>query len=179
MSRIGKRPINLPDGINIEYIENKITVKGKKGVLALDLPEYIVISKTDKAVSVEVDEAMKDKSRLLGLYRALVANLVNGVNEGYRKDLELVGVGYRVQLQGKNLVMTLGYSHEIKYEAPEGIEFKVEGQNKIAIIGIDKCLVGQIAANICAFKKPDAYKGKGIRRVGQIVKTKPGKSVKK
>lgn len=179
MSRIGKKPIIIPVGITFEIDGQKVFVKGHKGQLDLVLPEFISLKKQDNSVEILLSESMKESTNFLGLYRSLIINLIIGVTEGYHKELELVGIGYRVQLHGKTLVLSLGYSHEVKFVAPQGIEFKVEGQNKILVTGIDKRLVGQVAADIRDLRPPDAYKGKGVRYAGEVVKTKPGKSVKK
>ncbi len=178
MSRIGKKRVELNDA-KCEFTNNVVTINGKKGKLSLLLPSEVLLNIETEGISVSVNTDEKNKNRLQGLYRALIQNMVKGVNEGYKKELEVVGLGYRIQLRGKNAVFALGYSHEIEFKAPTGIEFILEGQNKLIVSGIDKVLVGQTAADIKALRAPDAYKGKGVRYSGEFIKVKPGKSVKK
>ncbi|MFA5879387.1 MAG: 50S ribosomal protein L6 [Candidatus Margulisiibacteriota bacterium] len=178
MSRIGKKKIMLTD-VKLQFSNNVVTVQGKKGVLTLKLPSEVNLIMEDDGVLVNISGVSSEQDRLQGLYRTLIQNMVNGVVTGFQKDIEVVGIGYRIQLRGSDAVFALGYSHEIEVKPPDGIEFKLEGQNKLSIIGIDKELVGQIAANIRKLRVPDAYKGKGVRYVGEVIKTKQGKSVKK
>lgn len=178
MSRIGKKKVLLED-VKYSLSNNVIVIEGKKGKLSLDLPEEVKVQAEDNALMLSVDAIESDRFRMQGLYRTLIQNMVTGVTIGFKKNLEVVGIGYRIQLRGKNAVFALGYSHEIEVKPPDGIEFLIDGQNKICVLGIDKELVGQVAANIRALRKPDAYKGKGVRYAGELIKTKPGKSVKK
>lgn len=179
MTRVGRKVINVPEGTAVLVDGATVVVKGPKGSL-----EIIV----DSAISFEVDKGSvvvkntaddQSASAKHGLYRALLANMVKGVSEGFSKDLELVGVGYRVALQGDNLNFSLGYSHPVVFPSPAGIQFVVEGQTKVKVVGIDKQVVGQTVAEIIALRSRDSYKGKGIRLAGTVIKTKPGKSVKK
>lgn len=177
MSRIGKKPIHIPPGVEVVINGSKISVKGVKGEIARILHPSITIKKTDNILVLEPDERMgknKNASALWGLSRALVFNMVQGVSEGYSKALEIQGVGYRAQLQEKMLVLSLGFSHPVNFEIPEGIYIKVEGNN-IVVSGVDKELVGQSTATIRSLRKPEPYKGKGIRYVGEHVRRKVGK----
>lgn len=179
MSRIGKTPITLPSGVSVSIDGSSVEVKGPKGTLSHDLPPQIGISEQDGIVVLtRVDDERQSKA-LHGLSRSLVNNMVIGVSEGYRKSLEIIGVGYRVQAKGKDrLEFQLGFSHPVHVQAPDGIEFDVPVQTEINIIGIDKQAVGQMAANIRALKKPEPYKGKGIRYVGEHIDRKAGKAAK-
>jgi len=179
MSRIGNSPVPVPSGVDVSISGSSITVKGPKGELDLNVPEEITARQdADEIVLERVTDDGQAKA-LHGLTRSLVNNMVIGVNEGFRKELEIVGVGYRAAAKGKNaLELQLGFSHPVKYEAPDGIEFDVPEQTKISVIGIDKQKVGQVAAEIRAFKKPEPYKGKGIRYVGEYVIRKAGKAAK-
>ena len=180
MSRIGKKPITLADKVVIEQNGQEITVKGPKGELSMVINSpNVKIEIIDGVITVVRASEDKTTKALHGLYRATLSNLINGVLNGYQKDLELQGVGYRVQLKGNNLEFALGFSHPVVITAPEGIHFKTEGTNKISVIGIDKHLVGQIAANLRKLRSPDPYKGKGVRYVGEFIRKKQGKSVKK
>ncbi len=179
MSRIGKTPITIPSGVEIAIDAPKVEVKGPKGSLAIDVPEGITLSHEEETVTVHRESDERRSKALHGLTRSLINNMVIGVTEGYRKELELVGVGYRVQAKGKtNLEFQLGFSHPINVTAPEGIEFDVPSPTELNIIGIDKQTVGQVAADIRALKKPEPYKGKGIRYVGEHIIRKAGKAVK-
>lgn len=176
MSRIGKKPIEIPQGVEVKIGENTITVKGPRGTLERTFPSVLKVSKEDGNIIITpVDLTRKTKS-LYGLTRTLIANMVEGVTRGFEKVLELSGVGYKVQLQGKNLILNLGFSHQINYPLPEGIEASVERQSVITIKGINKELVGQTAANIRSFKKPDPYKAKGIKYRGEHIIRKAGKA---
>jgi large subunit ribosomal protein L6 len=175
MSRIGKLPIQIPSGVRVEIHGNIIDVTGPKGVLKRMLHDEIHAELKDNTLHLFPATQTKQTSALWGLERALVANIVRGVAEGYEKRLELEGVGYRAQLQGdKELLLTLGFSHPVIVAAPEGIAFKVE-KNTIIVSGIDKGLVGQTAANIRAKKPPEPYKGKGIHYAGEVIRRKAGK----
>lgn len=178
MSRIGNAPIALPKGVETKINGQNIEVKGPKGTLNVDLPEPITVSVADdELVVARPDDHRKNRS-LHGLSRSLVNNMVVGVTEGYTINMEIFGVGYRVQLKGKNLEFALGYSHPILIEAPESVTFAVDGNTKFSISGIDKQQVGQIAANIRRLRKDDPYKGKGIRYEGEQIRRKVGKTGK-
>lgn len=178
MSRIGKAPIAIPSGVDIKVAGNHITVKGPKGELARDLPAGINVAvEENEVVCTRPDEERETRS-LHGLTRSLVNNMVVGVTEGYKQDMEIFGVGYRVQAKGQDLEFALGYSHSVPVAAPQGIQFAVESPTKFSISGIDKQLVGQIAANIKRLRKHDPYKGKGIRYAGEQVRRKVGKTGK-
>jgi large subunit ribosomal protein L6 len=178
MSRIGKQPIPIPEKVEVKINANIVVVKGPKGALQRSLPQGIKaeIRENNIVVSPESakDAANKKIMALWGLSRAILANLVKGVTDGYEKKLEIEGVGYRAAVQGSKLVMSLGFSHPVEIEAPPGIDFKVE-KNVIVINGIDKELVGQVSADIRSRKKPEPYKGKGIRYQGEVIKIKAGK----
>lgn len=179
MSRIGKRPIPVPAKVSIVIDGQDIQVKGPKGELSRTLPSGVMVVQEGETVLVN----RKDDSRLArerhGLCRTLVANMVEGVSNGYQKRLEIQGIGYRAQLQGRNLNLSLGYSHPVVFEPPAGIEFVVENNTNVVISGIDKELVGNIAASIRASRPPEPYKGKGVRYAGEQVRRKAGKSGKK
>lgn len=174
MSKIGKKPIDIPAGITVSVDNNKVVVKGSKGELSIVVDVIIKVDIQDNQIVLSPQKEAKKANVLWGLYRSLVANMVDGIEKGYEKQLELQGVGYKVAMQGKDLVLNLGFSHPINFKSPEGIEFKIE-KNIITISGIDKQLVGQVAADIRSFKKPEPYKGKGIRYVGEQVRRKVGK----
>ncbi len=175
MSRIGKQPINVPSGVQINIENRKITVKGPKGELSLDIPNAIQITHEDSLLQVNPDDkGVKQQRMKWGLIRALVANMVQGVTEGFEKKLEVNGVGYKVAVQGKKIVMQLGYSHPVEIDIPDGIEVSVE-KNIITVKGIDKYLVGEISANIRSKRKPEPYKGKGIKYSDEIIRRKAGK----
>lgn len=178
MSRIGKKPINIPEKVEIKIENDRIIVKGPKGELSQPLPDRIkaVIedSEQGKILKIAPEKKNKEIAALWGLSRALVFNMIKGVTEGFEKQLQIEGVGFRAVVQGSKLVLSLGLSHPVEMEAPKGIEFKVE-KNIITISGIDKQLVGQVAAKIRDFKKPEPYKGKGIRYVGEVIRRKAGK----
>ncbi|MBD1873663.1 50S ribosomal protein L6 [Nodosilinea sp. FACHB-131] len=179
MSRIGKRPIPVPAKVSIVIDGQDIQVKGPKGELSRTLPSGVLVVQDGETVLVN----RKDDSRLArerhGLCRTLVANMVEGVSNGYQKRLEIQGIGYRAQVQGRNLNLSLGYSHPVVFEPPAGIEFVVENNTNVIISGIDKELVGNIAASIRASRPPEPYKGKGVRYAGEQVRRKAGKSGKK
>jgi large subunit ribosomal protein L6 len=180
VSRIGKRAIDLPSNVTAAIEADRVVLTGSKGVLeVLTSPDIEIRQDENKLVLVNLMAHVKASRAKHGLYRALLFNAIKGVSEGFVANLEIVGVGYRVALQGEGLLFSLGYSHQISFDAPAGVSFQVEGQNKIRIIGIDKQLVGQTAAKIRELRSPDAYKGKGIRFAGEVIKTKQGKSVKK
>lgn len=176
MSRIGKKPISLPKGVEVKIEDGMVTVKGPKGVLNQEIPQDMVVVQEEDQILVQRPSDLKKYRALHGLTRALIANMVDGVVNGFEKKLELVGVGYRAQMQGKKLVINVGFSHPVEIEAPEGIEFETPAATKITIKGIDKQLVGNTAAHIRAIRKPEPYKGKGIRYEGEVVRRKAGKA---
>ncbi len=179
MSRIGRAPIEIKTGVEVSINESVVEIKGPKGALSQEIPEGITVVKEDEQILVSRSNELRETKALHGLIRSLVNNMVIGVTEGYRKELELVGVGYRAQAKGKTaLELQLGFSHPVKFAAPEGIEFDVPSQTEINISGIDKQVVGQVAADIRALKKPEPYKGKGIRYVGERIIRKAGKTAK-
>ena len=179
MSRIGKMPIAIPAGVTFDVSpENVVTVKGPKGTLEKAMHRNIKLNLEDGQVIVTRSNDEKENKALHGLVRALVNNMVIGVSEGYQKTLELVGVGYRAALQGKKLVMNLGYSHPVEIDAVDGIEFEIVSPTKLIVRGIDKELVGDVSADIRAWRKPEPYKGKGIKFEGEIVRRKVGKTGK-
>jgi large subunit ribosomal protein L6 len=178
MSRIGRQPIQVPDGVQVELQGTRVTVTGPRGSLHQDVHPRMKVTVDDGTVKVErrSDERL-DKS-LHGLTRTLIANMVAGVTEGFEKRLEIQGVGYRAALQGKDLELQVGYSHPVRFPAPEGIKFEVPAANRIVVRGNDKQQVGEIAANIRKVRKPEPYKGKGIRYEGEYVRKKAGKAAK-
>lgn len=174
MSRIGKKIITIPAGVDIKIDGGNVTVKGPKGTMTFAAPFEIDFAKENDQLTVILKHETKQSRKMWGTARALVANMITGVTQGFEKKLEVEGVGYRVTLAGKNLELLLGFSHPVKVPAPEGIEFKVE-KNAITISGISKDLVGRTASSIRALKKPEPYKGKGIRYAGEIIRRKAGK----
>lgn len=180
MSRIGRMPIAVPAGVTVDIAENnKVTVKGPKGTLERVLPAEMEIKLEGAEVIVTRPNDLKKMKSLHGLTRTLVANMVTGVTAGYEKVLEVNGVGYKAQKNGKTLVLSLGYSHPVEMEDPEGLESVLEGQNKITIKGIDKEKVGQYAAEIRDKRRPEPYKGKGIKYSDEVIRRKVGKTGKK
>jgi large subunit ribosomal protein L6 len=180
MSRIGKLPVPVPSGVEVALDESVVTVKGPKGTLSHTVAAPIVVDRDDDgAITVARPNDERESRSLHGLTRTLIANMVTGVTQGYEKKLEIVGVGYRVLSKGPTqLEFQLGYSHPIVFDAPEGITFTVEGPTKFGVSGIDKQLVGEVAANIRKLRKPEPYKGKGIRYAGEVVRRKVGKAGK-
>ena len=180
MSRIGRMPIAVPAGVTVEIAENnKVTVKGPKGTLERVLPAEMDIKMEGSEIVVSRPNDLKKMKSLHGLTRTLINNMVIGVTEGYEKKLEVNGVGYRAQKQGKKLVLSLGYSHPVEMEDPEGLETVLDGQNIIVVKGIDKEKVGQYAAEIRAKRAPEPYKGKGIKYADEVIRRKVGKTGKK
>jgi large subunit ribosomal protein L6 len=175
MSRIGKAPIPVPDGVDVALDGNRVTVKGPKGELSRTFNEDMTISLEDGTLTVARPGDGKQHRSLHGLTRTLLANMVTGVTSGFEKRLEIVGVGYRAALKGSDLEIQVGYSHPVTVEAPERIEFEVPAATAIVVKGIDKQQVGQVAANIRSIRKPEPYKGKGIRYQGEVVRRKVGK----
>jgi large subunit ribosomal protein L6 len=179
MSRIGKQPIPVPPGVDVSIDGRNVSVKGPKGALELSVAEPITLSRNDDGAIVVSRPNDERRSRSLhGLSRTLVSNLVTGVTQGYTTKMEIFGVGYRVQLRGSNLEFALGYSHPVVVEAPEGITFTVESPTKFSVSGIDKQKVGQVSANIRRLRRPDPYKGKGVRYEGEKIRRKVGKTGK-
>ncbi len=176
MSRIGRKPISLPAGVKVTIDGNMVTVQGSKGTLAQMIPDEIAVTQEDNQILVQRAGDDKKRRAYHGLSRALIANMVEGVTNGFEKKLELVGVGYRAQMQGKKLVINIGFSHPVEVDAPEGIEFEVPAPTKITIKGINKQLVGNTAAHIRAIRKPEPYKGKGIKYENEVVRRKAGKA---
>lgn len=176
MSRVGLRPIELSDGVEVTLAPGRVTVKGPKGQLQQTVHHDMIFTREGNVLRVQRPTDGRMHRSLHGLTRTLVANMVEGVTKGFEKQLEIQGMGYRAVLQGKTLTLHLGYSHPIEYQAPEGIEFEVSGRNLITVRGIDKQKVGQVAAEIRAFRKPEPYKGKGVRYVGETVRRKVGKT---
>jgi large subunit ribosomal protein L6 len=179
MSRIGKLPIPVPSGVDVTIDGRDVTVKGPKGTLSHTVVEPITVARGDDGVLlVSRPDDHRDSKARHGLTRTLVANMVTGVTNGYEKTLEIVGVGYRVQARGSNLEFALGYSHPVPVEAPVGISFEVQSPTRFVVRGIDKQQVGEVAAKIRKLRKPDPYKGKGVRYQGEVVRRKVGKSGK-
>ncbi len=178
MSRIGRLPIDIPSGVDITIDGQHVAVKGPKGELALTVKEPIEASKVENQVIVTRPDDERASRSLHGLSRTLINNLIIGVTEGYKKELEIVGTGYRIASQGQGVEFQLGYSHPITVQPPEGITFTVEGNTKLVVSGIDKQAVGEVAANIRKLRKPEPYKGKGVRYAGENVRRKAGKAGK-
>jgi large subunit ribosomal protein L6 len=178
MSRIGKQPVPVPKGVTVTIDGQTVTVKGSKGELSRALPpEIAFVQEGDEIVVTRRNESRNARQRH-GLVRTLIANMVEGVSNGYQKKLEIQGVGYRASLQGQKLVMALGYSHPVEFEPPSGIQFAVEGNTNVTISGIDKEIVGNTAARVRAARPPEPYKGKGVRYAGENVRRKAGKAGK-
>ncbi len=178
MSRIGRLPITVPSGVDVTIDGRNVTVKGPKGTLSRALHPDMTVSREDGTLVVTRPTEQKTHKQLHGLTRTLVNNMVVGVTDGYRKGLEITGVGYRAALNGRKLQLNLGYSHQIEIDPPEGITFEVENPTRLAVVGIDKELVGQIAAKVRATRKPEPYKGKGVRYAGEYIRRKAGKAGK-
>ena len=175
MSRIGRSPIAVPDGVEVRIADNDITIKGNLGELQMVLASEIRVTMEDKQIMFETKDDSNRARQLWGLCRSNVSNMVVGVSEGFTKRLEILGVGYRAAVQGKQLKLDVGYSHSVLYDIPEGITINCEKPTDIAVTGRDKQAVGQVAAEIRSFRKPEPYKGKGIRYVGEYVRRKEGK----
>jgi len=179
MSRIGKAPITVPAGVTVTVADGSVAVKGPKGELSRSIPGAISVRQDGDVVLVERPDDERENRALHGMFRSLLNSMVIGVTQGFRKDLDIVGVGYRAAAQGKHkLDMSLGFSHPVVVEAPDGIEFVVPQPTRIEVHGIDKQLVGQVAANIRSLRKPEPYKGKGVRYVDERVRRKAGKAGK-
>lgn len=174
MSRIGKKPITLPPQVEVNISDQEVQVKGPKGQLQIEIPEGIRIEKKDgHLIVLRRDDTFAARH---GLIRSLVANSVTGVTQGFQKDLEIVGIGYRAELKGKSVIFNLGFSHPIEFPIPEGIRIAVDKQTRLSVSGIDKQRVGQVAASIRSLKEPEPYKNKGIRYVGEVLQKKVGKA---
>ncbi|SFJ38393.1 50S ribosomal protein L6 [Thermoflavimicrobium dichotomicum] len=178
MSRIGKKPIAIPSGVEVKIDGNTVTVKGPKGSLTREFHSDIKIKLEENQLVVERPSDQRDHRALHGTTRSLLANMVEGVTNGFSKTLELVGVGYRANKKGNTVVLSVGYSHPVEVPQPEGIELEVPAQNQIVVKGIDKQLVGQVAANIRAIREPEPYKGKGIKYIDEHIRRKEGKTGK-
>ncbi len=177
MSRIGKRPINIPEGVKVQKRDNVVYVEGPKGKLDYSLAQGIDVDIKDNTIAVIRSSDDKQHRALHGLARALIANMIKGVMEGFSKQLEIIGVGFKAQVSGKKLTLNLGFSHSIEYRIPDGITIETPKPTQIVVKGIDKQAVGETAAEIRDFYKPEPYKGKGIRYVGEYVRKKAGKTV--
>ena len=178
MSRIGRKPIQVPSGVDVKIDGTTVTVKGPKGELTRSFPETMMIEQEGEQITVKRPNDERENRSFHGLTRTLIANMIEGVTNGYSKKLVLVGVGYRAALKGKDLELSLGYSHPVTVEAPEGITFECPSQTEIIVSGISKEQVGQMAANVRAWRKPEPYKGKGIRYDNEVVRRKLGKAGK-
>ena len=178
MSRIGKLPIDVPSGVNVTVDGSAVTVKGPKGELSLTVASPIEVKLEDGQILVSRPDDERESRSLHGLTRTLINNQIIGVTEGYSKGLEIVGTGYRVAQKGNGLEFALGFSHSITVDPPAGITFSVEGNTKVGVHGIDKQQVGEVAANIRKLRKPEPYKGKGVRYAGEVVRRKAGKAGK-
>lgn len=178
MSRIGKRPISVPSGVEVKIDGQTVSVKGPKGELSHTVAEPITVALEDGVITLERPDEERESRALHGLSRSMVYNMIIGVTEGYEKKLEIVGTGYRVQAKGSDIELSLGYSHSIPVAAPQGITFQVEGNNKLTVSGIDKQVVGEVAANIRKLRSPEPYKGKGVRYAGEQIRRKVGKAGK-
>ena len=178
MSRIGRLPITIPSGVDVTINGRQVHVKGPKGELNLEVSAPIEVQQNDGIITVTRPDDEGENRALHGLSRSLIANMVTGVTDGYRKTMEIVGVGYRVQAKGRDLEFALGFSHPVPVAAPDGISFRVETPTRFVVEGIDKQQVGEVAANIRKLRKPDPYKGKGVRYQGEQVRRKVGKAGK-
>ena len=178
MSRIGRLPIAVPSGVDVTIAGRELTVKGPKGTLSRTLHPDMKVSQEDGTIVVSRPTEQKTHKQLHGLTRTLVNNMVIGVTDGYRKGLEITGVGYRAALSGRKLTLNLGYSHPVEIDPPDGISFELENPTRLTVVGIDKELVGQIAAKVRATRKPEPYKGKGVRYAGEYIRRKAGKAGK-
>ncbi len=176
MSRIGKKTIPIPKGVTVTVAADAIEVKGPKGALATPFPPGITFEVVDGHILARTIREDKELGKFHGLARSLVANAVRGVTEGFRKDLDIVGIGYRAEVKGRQVVFALGYSHPIVFDIPAGIDIAIEKQTHITVTGMDRQLVGQVAADIRSFRKPDPYKQKGVRYTGEVLKKKVGKT---
>ena len=175
MSRIGKKPIPVPKGVQVNLKDGLVEVKGPKGQLSQSLPPGVSVVLEDGQIVASVGEA-REQRKFHGLGRTLVANAVQGVSEGFKRELDIVGVGYRAEVKGRDVHFALGYSHPVVFPLPQGIDVAIEKQTHVTVTGIDKQLVGQVAANMRSLRKPDPYKQKGVRYTGEVLKKKAGKA---
>ncbi len=175
MSRIGKKPIPVPKGVQVTLQDGQVEVKGPKGQLSQALPPGVTVVLEDGQIVTSVGEA-REQRKFHGLGRTLVANAVQGVSEGFKRELDIVGVGYRAEVKGRDVHFALGYSHPVVFPLPQGIDVAIEKQTHVTVTGIDKQLVGQVAANMRSLRKPDPYKQKGVRYTGEVLKKKAGKA---
>jgi large subunit ribosomal protein L6 len=175
MSRIGKKPIPVPKGVQVNLKDGLVEVKGPKGQLSQSLPPGVSVALEDGQIVASVGEA-REQRKFHGLGRTLVANAVQGVSEGFKRELDIVGVGYRAEVKGRDVHFALGYSHPVVFPLPQGIDVAIEKQTHVTVTGIDKQLVGQVAANMRSLRKPDPYKQKGVRYTGEVLKKKAGKA---
>ena len=175
MSRIGKKPIPVPKGVQVNLKDGLVEVKGPKGQLSQSLPPGVSVALEDGQIVASVSEA-REQRKFHGLGRTLVANAVQGVSEGFKRELDIVGVGYRAEVKGRDVHFALGYSHPVIFALPQGIDVAIEKQTHVTVTGIDKQLVGQVAANMRSLRKPDPYKQKGVRYTGEVLKKKAGKA---
>ena len=176
MSRIGKKPVAIPKGVTIKVDGNAVDVKGPKGQMRQPLPPGIVFAQDNGSLVASLEREDGELKKFHGLARSLVANAVAGVTDGFKKELDIVGVGYRAELKGKQVHFALGYSHPVIFDIPNGIDIAVDKQTHITVTGVDRQLVGQVAANIRRMRKPDPYKQKGVRYTGEVLKKKVGKT---
>lgn len=178
MSRIGKRPITIPAKVQVTIDGSNVVVKGPKGELSRNLPANVIVSQEGEILQVTRKDESRTSRQMHGLSRTLVANMVEGVSQGFQQRLEIQGVGYRAQVQGRNLVLNMGFSHQVQIVPPEGIQFAVENNTNVIVSGYDKEIVGNTAAKVRAVRPPEPYKGKGIRYAGEVVRRKAGKTGK-
>ena len=176
MSRIGKKPITLPKGVSVKMVQGRVEVQGPKGKVSQYIPPGITFSQDDGTLVAKTERDEPALGKFHGLARSLVANAVTGVTDGFKKELDIVGIGYRAELKGKQVHFALGYSHPVVFEIPAGIDIAIEKQTHVTVTGIDRQLVGQVAANIRSLRKPDPYKQKGVRYTGEVLKKKAGKT---
>ncbi len=176
MSRIGKKPIPVPKGVTVQVADGAVTVKGPKGELRQPVPPGVNFELVDGQLNANLARSEKEFEKFHGLARTLVANAVAGVTEGFKKELDIVGVGYRAEQKGRQVVFALGYSHPVVFDVPQGIDVTVSNQTHITVTGVDRQLVGQVAADIRHMRKPDPYKQKGVRYTGEVLKKKVGKT---
>jgi large subunit ribosomal protein L6 len=176
MSRIGRQPVAIPKGVQVTAQDGSVKVKGPKGELVMSLVSGVSLAVNESEAVVKLERDDRNASAVYGLTRAILANLVKGVGQGFQKSLEIQGTGYRAALEGKKLVLQLGYSHPVEYPVPDGVQIKVDTPTKLTVSGADKQQVGQVAAHIRGFRPPEPYKGKGVRYEGEYIKRKAGKS---
>jgi len=175
MSRIGKKPISIPKGVKVDIKDNTITISGPKGTLSRSINTGVHVRTENEHIILSIDDSTKELNSFHGLFRALIANMITGVSKGFERVLEIVGVGYRAELSGRSVTFNLGFSHPVVYELPKGIEANID-KTKITLTGIDRELLGSTVAKIRGFRRPEPYKGKGIRNAGEVIKLKAGKT---